>query len=171
MLLASPIEHQPNFPKEDLTDTNAQALCVMLSSQEMIKQGHGAAESMTKIYQLGHKAFTSAINRIYDSPTTIEAINSGITLYEAISSLVTHPPYTEEEASLILNAFGISQQISARHFDDYASEAVESLILATPRTADVVAETMNDRSGRHIARLAVVGAGMARKFELDNASL
>ena len=138
----------------------------------MIRQGHRAAESAAMIYQLGHKALAAAATRIFDNTSTIVAFNQGVTLYETISSLVTHPPHTDETPPLLMNALGLEQQISARHFDDYTSEAAEVLVMATPRTARVVAETITEHGGsRQIARLAVIGAGAARRFELDNAQI
>lgn len=168
MLLSSPIEHQSNFPKEDLTDANAEVLCLMLSSRELIRQGHTAAETATKIYELGHRALSIAVDRIFENTSTAAAFNQGISVYETISSLVTHPPQVEEMAPLVLNAFGIERQISARHFDEYIAEAGEVLVLSAPRTAQVVAETVTSHTNRYAARIAVIGAAAARKFELDN---
>lgn len=168
MLLSSPIEHQSNFPKEDLTDANAEVLCLMLSSKELIRQGHGAAEAATKVYELGHRALSVAVDRIFDNPSTITAFNQGVSVYETISSLVTHPPQVEEMTPLILNAFGLERQISARHFNDYITEAGEVLVLSAPRTAQVVAETVTSHTNRYAARIAVIGAAAARRFELDN---
>lgn len=168
MLLSSPIEHQSNFPKEDLTDANAEVLCLMLSSRELIRQGHEAAESAAQIYKLGHRALSVAVERIFDNESSMAAFNQGVTVYETISSLVTHPPHTEQEAILLLNAFGLERQITARHFDEYVSEAADGLVLAAPRTAQVVAETVTGHANRYAARLAVIGAAAARKFELDN---
>ena len=166
MLLSAPIDRQPNFPKEDLTDKNAEILSLLLMNQEILQQGHMAAESQVQIYKLGHQAFARAIDRMFYESSKFDALNHGITTYEAISSLVTHPPSAENEATVILNAAGI---VSTRRLDEYAHEAVESLVLATPRTAEVVAETTRQPRGSDFARLAVIGAGMARKFELDNA--
>lgn len=168
MLLSSPIEHQANFPKEDLTDANAEVLCLLLSSRELIRQGHSAAEAATKIYQLGHRALAGAVDRIFDNSSTIIAFNQGVSVYETISSLVTHPPQVEDMTPLLLNAFGLEQQISPRHFDEYISEAGEVLVLAAPRTARVVAETVTSHANRYAARVAVIGAAAARRFELDN---
>lgn len=165
MLLAASIDRQPNFPKEDLTDKNAEILSLLLMNREVLYQGHAAAESQVQIYKLGHQAFARAIGQMFDESSKVAALNHGITTYEAISSFVTYPPSAENEAIVILNAAGI---VSTRHLDEYAYEAVESLILATPRTAEVVAETTRYPAGSSIAYLAMVGAGMARKFELDN---
>lgn len=168
MLLSSPIEHQSNFPKEDLTDANAEALCLMLSSRELIRQGHEAAELAAQIYKLGHRALSVAVDRIFDSNSSVAAFNQGVTVYETISSLVTHPPQAEHETTLLLNAFGLERQITARHFDDYVSEATDGLVLSAPRTAQVVAETVTGHTNRYAVRLAVIGAAAARRFELDN---
>lgn len=171
MLITSTLEHQPSFPKEDLTAKNAEALSIMLQNRAMLMEGHRAAELATPIYKLGHQAFRTAIDRFHTNQSVIEAFNSGIALYEAVSSYVTHPPTVNEEAPLILNAFGLAGQVSSRHFDEYSEEAVTAFIYATPRAAEVVAESAQMYVGVHLARLAVIGAGMARKFELDNAEI
>lgn len=170
MLLVNPIDHQPNFPKEDLTSKNAEILAMMLANRDLLAQGHTAAESVTSIYKLGHAAFRKAMHRIYDSNSTTDAFNKGIAMYEAISSFVTHPPTTDREALVTMNAFGIAHQMSPHNFDEYISQATDALILATPRTAEVVAEAAAGHGSSHLARLAVIGAGMARQFELDNAN-
>lgn len=168
MLFKSPIDHQPDFPIEDLTEKNAQMLGLVRRNKQTLVEGHQAAETASVIYELGHRAFRSAFNRLFDNKSTIRAFDNGITTYEAISSLVTHPPSAEEQAPVILNAFGIARQVSARYFDEYIEEATQALIYAAPRTAEVVADVATDHSSVHLARFAVFGAGMARKFELDN---
>lgn len=168
MILSSPIERQSNFPKEDLTNTNAEVLCLMLSSKVLIRQGHNAAESATQIYEIGHRALSGAVDRIFDDSSAVKAFNQGVTVYETISSLVTHPPQVEYMMPLLLNALGLERQISARHFDEYVSEAADILVLSAPRTAQVVAETVMSHTNRYAARIAVIGAAAARRFELDN---
>lgn len=170
MLLSSPIEHQANFPQEDLTDTNAEVLCVMLSSRELVRQGHEAAEIAAQIYKLGHKALSAVVARCFESPSSVAAFNQGVATYETISSLVTHPPRTGEEVTLLLNAFGIERQMTARNLDNYIEEAADQLVLATPRTAQVIAETAANHINRYGVHLAVIGAAAARRFELDNSA-
>lgn len=168
MIIASPIEPQPEFPKVDLTPKNADVLSVMLQNRAMVHEGHRAAESQARIYKIGHQAFRTAIDRIHDSRETKAAFDSGMTLYEAISSFVAQPPEADEEVWLEMNAFSIANQATVRNFDSYAEEALETFVYATPLTAEVVAESARAYGNASMARLAVVGASMARRFELEH---
>lgn len=169
MLFTRPVEYQPDFPKEDLTETNADILSMVLRNRQELRGGHAAAESAAMIYKVGHKAFRTAFDRLYENNTVIKGFDMGIATYEAISSFVSHPPVASAEVPLILGAHRIAQSVSALHFDEYVEAAAQSIVYATPRTVEVVAEVAHGYSGSpQLAHLAVLGAGMARKFELDN---
>lgn len=92
MSLIVGLEHQPNFPREDLSETNAEFLSLLLQNYNFVEGGHVASESISLIYRLGHPTIVRSTGAIYEEPGQLRAIDHGVKLFESMSSMVTTPP-------------------------------------------------------------------------------
>lgn len=85
------IEPQPDFPRVDMSESNARLLMVMLANRGMLKIFHETAESNILLFRLSHLAVSGAIDAIYDREKALAA-SIGVAIYEAASALVNYNP-------------------------------------------------------------------------------
>lgn len=162
-------EYQSNFPYEDLNDSNADQLELMLANQALVQNSHQASETYSKIYRIGHPTIVTSMKRIYDNSQQLAAVDHGVAAFEAAALTIAHAP--EEENSIIThtNAASLLRTLSDYEFRDYTLEAVERFQAETPRLKEVI-ETSSRRFHGPLTHYAVLGAAMARRFEIDCAN-
>lgn len=81
------LEPQSNFPLEDVSDTNAEKLELLLLNKEIVNKGQRDARMVSWLYKTGNAAIESAIRHIFDE-NSANALAEGIKTYEALSALV-----------------------------------------------------------------------------------
>lgn len=168
MSLLRGIESQPNFPREDLTDDNADLLELMLQNEDVLLRGHWAAEEAAWLYNYAHPAARQAGGRLAAVEPHLSAFSHGVAAYEAIAALVQATPAEQTAESLLVvkaNALTLRSHLGEAALFSYVDGASEQFKAEMPRTAKVVEE-----SGRRlqcdVAGYAIIGAGVARQFEL-----
>lgn len=81
------LNHQPNFPEEDLTETNAMFLEYFLQNKALLETSHSGAEQSNLLFNLAH--LTAKQSKDTFSEDSYHAgFTHGFTLYEIMSSLV-----------------------------------------------------------------------------------
>ncbi len=160
------ITAQPSFPVEDLTDSNASMLELMLANEALVEDTHLGIENLSWTYKVGHATVVAGSRRIYDiSP--VQAINTGASMFETISALVA------SDISLEASGFAVNSiaadLIHTKNDADllaYALHAVESFRLDLPRATDVVLEA-SKRKHQTFRHYTLLGAALERRFSLD----
>jgi hypothetical protein len=163
------MEAQPNFPRVDLSESNAEILEFLLASKEQLEIGHEGAEAMAWVYKVGHRAMRLAFENTAMPNSVQGAVDHGVVTYEAICMMVGHLPDSRNFFTVNAQAVTIAHRRTADLLVDYIAEAREGFARELPRTMTVVQEA----SGRFwgpMARYAVDGAALARQFELDSAA-
>lgn len=163
--LITGITPQEDFPRVDLSEENAELLELMLANLELVNSGHEMGEGVSWMFRVGHPAVVVGLGRIYDKPELLEAIDHGVKVYEAASSFVTEPSVSDEW-KVIHGGAGLMRILSLNELDEYASVAMGEMTEQMPRTKELVSVS-SKRFYAHLARYAVLGAAMSRRFELD----
>lgn len=160
------LEPQPEFPRQDLTESNAELLELMLANLGLVETMHVAAENASWVYKLGHPAMRRAGERLQALQSKSEAFSHGVSAYEAIAALLSTVPERCEGLTVNVNAVAIAIKMPEDDLVDYIDEARQRFDTETPRTAAVV-DSSARRFFRGIAGYAVYGAALARQFELE----
>ena len=132
--LITGISPQPNFPHEDLTDTNADLLELMIANHDIRVSSHAAVEQLSWMFRIGHPTILFSAGHIYDEDERLAAINHGVVSFEAITAMVggnaavSDMIPTNREASRLLH-------LETTGLSNYFDEAVDELQAKTPRTA------------------------------------
>lgn len=160
------LETAPDFPRTDLSETNAQLLELMLMSADIVERGHTSAEQISWVYRAGHPAMRKAAKRLLSSESQAEAFDHGVSSYETIAALVHSAPSYCDMFTVNTNAVALSSALSPDQLVDYIDTAHQNFVQQLPRAAEIVLDS-SKRFYRTVARYAVVGAALARQFELD----
>lgn len=132
----------------------------------MLERGHRCAEEAYPIFNGTHRPLAIASGNIFGSnDSALHSINFGIKALEALTLFVQAERPVPDIQILKQNIDNILKPSNIRGVEGYFERAQEEFRRDTPRTAEVIAE---GSSRHHLAHLAVVGAAIARQFELDN---
>lgn len=83
---------QPNFPSEDLTDSNAEVLSHILSDESGLEVHARSLEThQCGIYHVAQRALSDAGIRLRYDEDELAAFSKGFTTFETISALVQPP--------------------------------------------------------------------------------
>jgi hypothetical protein len=171
MSLLLGFEPQSNFPREDLTDGNAAILELLLQNDELLLKSHDTAEKAVWLYGYAHPAARQAGQRLVAVEPRLNAFSHGVAAYEAIAALVqaTPVPKTDEHLSVVKDgAVKLSVSLGESALLNYMDEASELFKEQMPRTVEVV-QASAERLQCDVAGYAIIGAGVARQFELSAA--
>ncbi|HET6622363.1 MAG TPA: hypothetical protein VFG56_00310 [Candidatus Saccharimonadales bacterium] len=166
MAFLTGLECQPDFPREDLTETNADLLELMLANFDLVEAGHQQAELISWIYRVGHRSQSSASRRVIDSAAQLESFDYGVRTFETASSLVRATAGEFDELIVNHNGVALAHAFSEDQLRDYIDGARDKFDSEMPKTVDVVREA-SSRLSISLAGYAIFGAALARQFELD----
>lgn len=158
---------QEAFPRQDLTKANAAMLALMLSNAEFLGLGHERAESLARLYQMGHAAMRIASQQLPEGDQA-SALDHGITIYEALAALVRPASVPGGNVITLSQNAGAIQLMPSGELYDLIEQAEAAFRAETPNTRVVVSEAA-ERFYPHQVHYAVCGAALARQFELTNA--
>lgn len=161
------ITDQRGFPREDLSDTNAEFLSLMLANAQLLAGGHSNAEKVYPIFTGTHQPLVIASENIFSDPNQSRAVDFGIKAFEAITLFVGAKHPTADLAVLEQNINGIIKPVHTNGVRAYFEDAHDAFHEHMPRTAHVIHE-ISQRRFVGYAVLAVLGGAIARQFELDN---
>lgn len=159
------LDRQPKFPREDLTDTNAELLAVVLMNRRVLNRGHHFAEREYSIFRATHPALDRASDNLFDAPDALMAVNFGIRALEAMTLLVDAEDVKADIDILKTNINSIVAVHNRGGVTEYFEQAQANFLHETPRTAGVISESA---SRYYDPRFAVLGGAVARQFEIDN---
>jgi hypothetical protein len=154
---------QPQYPHEDLTDTNAELL---IGSATLRGTLHEENEIRSTASRIGHISVVHVAKDTFEQAARVSAIDHGVQSFEALKALVlsesTHTmPDVSLTARALLRLKGIGLE---RHID----EAVEQFAATMPRTREVIHLSARKPCG-YLADYALLGAALVWKFEQDAA--
>lgn len=160
---------QPEFPLQDLTESNAQLLSVMLANQAIVHGGHEAAERTSWLFKVGHPALRIAAMRLLTEQRQTEVFSHGIAVYESMTALIKQDITQYSDFVVNINASAVAGQLPDEKLRDHIDNAAQRFIHEMPHAAEVVSE-VTERFYRGAGRFALFGAASARQFELDAAA-
>jgi hypothetical protein len=164
MGLITGIVPQEAFPRQDISAANAAVLALMLANADFLGLGHERAESMARLYQMGHAAMRIAGQHLPESDQS-SALDHGITIYEAMAALVRPASLPGGNVIAVSQNAGAIQVMPSGELFDLLGQAEAAFRNETPNTRVVVSEAA-ERFYPHQIHYAVCGAALARQFEL-----
>lgn len=159
------IESQPDFPTEDLTDTNAGFLELLLANREIFTLAHDTAERTSSLFRIGHQAIIASLAGYTQEPLQISAISSGTAIFEAISTTVR----LGNVPSVHNSQQAVNYFLDAEPTLDYLTllgDAHDAFCSEMPRTAAVIKESMPSVYRPYLG-YALAGAALTRMAEVD----
>lgn len=163
--LITGIMHRPNFPIEDLSEENAELLELMMANPELLMRSHMAIEQISYMFVVSHKTINTAVKVTFDDTRSLEALNHGITTFEAITAMVDGHARVSDSIPLHNQALRLVH-LDPRELDSHFDLSLAEFQEQTPRTAEVI-RTSSERFHKHLTAYALLGAAMSRKFERD----
>lgn len=163
-------EYQPNFPKEDISEYNAEIVQVGLDLDSRFAM-HDAVKPQSYLYLFGHDVINTVINeerRLIDQQI---ATSEGVALYETIASFVR--PITDDA---IHNNNGLvlatsSELVAAMRKSHFSTmyDARDEFSEKMPRTHLLISRKAMEFLGRD-TDYALTGAALAWKLETETAA-
>jgi hypothetical protein len=86
--LITGIYPQPNFPHEDLVESNAELLSLLLSNNQILQDSHSRSEDAEGLYKILHPRLKNNVANILAEPHQLNALSEGLVAYEAIAAMV-----------------------------------------------------------------------------------
>jgi|GEM_PF-1290720 len=158
-------EAQPRFPYDDLTESNASALELMLANRDVIDVNHTMAETIRRVFKVGHSSISLAGRILEYDPGPLRAIDHGVAMYEAMSAIVNVTPGNTNMLRMSELSAGIEGTYDAEKIRQYFIDAYDCMRDENPLAAQVVRDA--SRLPGPMAEYAVMGAGVSRHFEID----
>lgn len=165
------LESQSDFPREDVTENNADMLELLLLHDATIELSHISAEKISYLYRLGHKTLVITAEPHFDDSQRSAAFSQGIKTFEAIAALI-RPDF---DISKHGNKPHIDSEIigTRQHLTDEFMGTVEHVrdqfTSELPRTKTLIGQSAT-RFCRNYQDYAITGAAVARWLELDATS-
>lgn len=166
MVLIASIEPQPQFPHEDMSEVNAQFLELMLANKDIVASGHQASEQLSWVFRVGHPALIRGFGKVHSDPERLAAIDHGVSVFEAASSLLSTDAPAMEFSTVNTNGVAIAAAFNECDLCSYADKAYGHFTENMQRTHEVV-RTASERVFPYLVEYAALGAALAYQFELD----
>lgn len=154
---------QPDFPREDLTDSNADILELMMANLQVVKEQHKIADQLSWSFRIGHSALVISSSHVFEEKQHLAALNYGITVFEAMAASVGAGIMRSDTQGVIARTHELTQ-FDGREMREYQDGASEDFAIAAPRTAEVV-KISALRFHKHLATYALIGAALSWRFE------
>lgn len=166
MSLLETLTAQPHYPHEDLTDTNASVVELLVASTALRETMHEATEAVSIPSRIGHASILSIARDEYEQTLRVDAIDHGVRSFEAIKALVvagsatTSPDIHATTRALLI--------LRGTHYEHYLDNAVGLFAETMPRTREVIHISSRPVCG-YFTDYALLGAALAWQFEKDAA--
>lgn len=157
------LQPQENFPREDLTDENADLLELLFLNRTAFNESHIAAERYSPLYKIGHGILVAA-SRPYVIQHESEAISHGIGAYESIAKIVSPIERGYQNTMLARSHIEMAYLAVNGNFEQETGNLANLFRNHLPNTSRVI-EATADRFHSGAIDYAVVGAALA--YELD----
>jgi hypothetical protein len=162
------LEPQNTFPHEDVSDTNADMLELLLLNREAVELGHASAEKVSYLYQIGHKALAIAAAPHLNDDERYHAFSYGIATFEAVAAFVRPQPDAATHSNFKVNfkVMNAHRQVS----DDFFSamgNARDAFADQVPRTKLLIGQSAARFYRQSAIDSALTGAALARQLEID----
>lgn len=166
MSLLHGIETHRDFPQEDISESTAETLELMLQNRELVEAFHTSAERLNFLYRLGHRTMDLAARPYLDDSERFRAFSYGIEAFEAIGVFVRPTlgdEYPDDETAT-RQIMTVRKSLS-RDFAPTLTDAKDKMKEDMPRTMFVIAQSALRFYRQHIG-YALSGAAIAREVEV-----
>lgn len=158
------IQHQPNFPNEDLDDANVPIVEFFLQENpEAVSHARYLNESFRPVHKTAHYALQHAGVKVEYTPAEYDAFCKGFAAFEYIS-LIVNPRYIREQL-IIKNTHRLLTAVEALPEIELA-DSRELWMESYPNINDVLIDT-GSREGETMAQLHSRSMGAQIAYELQ----
>jgi hypothetical protein len=159
------LDHQPNFPDEDLSENNAAFFELFLQNQKLIDASHPQAEATQLLYKMAHWTVNESKN-VFDDPSIYASFAHGFTIYEIISSLVAPKAQVAEDVSVVAATRGLGAVLRSSKRIDFMTDAYDEFTDLQPRTSEII-NTASSRFHNGLTYYSIMGAAIERQLEFE----
>ena len=166
------LDHQPNFPGEDLTEKNAALLPEVLDLPSIEGQAHHLTEYQRALYVVAHNALLLKGMKAVDSKENFQAFTEGYAALEAMMFVVTGTPSKtivtprEYNQGLAVERTFI-HHVGPGYFADYEmSERIDQFVFERPRIVQTIVETGKAKDKDiYMQRARIMGGQIAAELQ------
>lgn len=155
---------QPNFPREDLTADNALLLELLIANPDLAQVSHQVSEELSWVFRVGHPAILQGMQRLYDDPTCIGAINNGVMMFETTTAMVAATPKAGDWIKVIRNGSELATRSNSNTLNEQIEDAVADFRRDLPLTGEVIAAA-SERFFPQLTAYSLLGAALSYQFE------
>lgn len=166
--LITGLSPQPDFPRADLSDSNAELLELMMANADIVSRSHQAAEQASWLFRVGHATILHGAAKLHDGDERLAAVHSGVSTYEAITAFICGASMVSD-ITVINNNSAKLRRAGSHEISNYVETSLESFSRDMPRTSEVITASTRRFHGP-LTSYAILGAAMSRQFELDSAA-
>lgn len=160
------VEFQPDFPKQDISDTNAELLEILLLNQTFIEKSHSLAEKNQELYGTLHTTAKKHEAQFpVGNPDPHTSFLYGMSLYEVTAGFV-RPPSENKNHVLTFARTSLGTILRSSHAIDSLVDAMYDMREAQPKLARVIITAAGRAYSLKTAEYALMGAAIERDFEL-----
>lgn len=159
------LNHQPEFPEQDLTQTNAAFFEFFLQNGTLLEASHSGAEQSNLLFNLAHLAATHSKDTFIDDGHHA-GFTHGFTLYEIMSSLIAPRTDYFTDVTALAATRSLNIALRTKKQDELFNDARDEFRSVQPIAAEVIGRAA-ERYYPGIAHYAVMGAAIERQFELE----
>jgi hypothetical protein len=159
------LEPQPRFPYDDLTESNAEFLQLILANDEIASRGHAEAENARSVFKIGHQILLRAGQRLDYESSQGEAMDKGTAMFEVMSAMVNVAPAASSQFKVRDIGAALEGVFDEEWVRNYFIDSYDCFRHENPLAADVVRSA--SRLSSSMAEYAVLGAAISRHFEID----
>lgn len=164
-------EQQSDFPRSDVTTSNAVMLEMLLRDPGIQETAHANIERSSLMMRMAHRVFTTLLA---DTPEFNEQsaywFSAGVTQYEAASSLLRladtyHPEYFDS----IIPVQHMAHLLHHNDQNDYFTRSYFDFLEEQPLFSDVISSVTEETVSKQRSAVehALYGAAVQRQIELD----
>lgn len=158
------------FPETDVLPF--ENMVSVLSEPTMFEAAHSQAESVNRLYNLGHAGIKMTLDTLVLDPRVNAAMQSGIKAYEALGSMAlgddVHRLYTSEYVFRIMAVNGMSN--FTLNFLDLMGQSERAMATEVPDLRDAIAELIGANladSSPELRQRGLEGAAVMRSLQLE----
>lgn len=160
------IAPQPNFPHEDLVESNAEILSLLLSNTQILVESHSRSEDAEGLYKILHPRVNSSVGSILTEHHQLSALSEGLVAYEAISAMVVKQIDIHKTIQLAAKYGAGITHTQPDTLQDALSVSYKIFCDNMQNTKEVI-QQVTARRYRELGEYAIRGAALMYAIETD----
>ncbi len=160
--LITGIVPQHDFPKVDLTDSNAAVLDFLLRDREFTQATHVATEENIFLYRIAHPALLLIGENGFDSSANLVRFDAGIRFHEIVSGMMSPTLRQYDEGTAVKLTRRALDRVEYVHPITTLLDMRDAFMDTQPNTSDLLRSVIPG-----VGEAGIMGAAISRQIDLD----